>query len=197
MPICPNCGEVNKEGSKFCRECGYKLINEDKKDNNPYEEYNPAYGKVTRIIERKLDKSKLVDKFIDITTPNTLNFQEKHEKWDRYNEKYLKSIEPECLEVYNTIEDDFLKSLFLLERAKHVGGGTVGLAVATVVSPPSAYLSHEESIEFYKTMLRKVTDELEIEKQKPNFNKRDYFKKKNKEFLVENVSNMGVPRHLR
>ena len=197
MQTCPNCGEENREDSNFCRKCGYNLINENQNEYNPYEEYNPAYGKVTRIVERKLDNSKLVNKFIDITTPHNLNFQEKYEKWDSYNKKYFKSIEPECLEVYNTIEDDFIKSLFLLERAKHVGGGTVSLAVVTAVSPPTKHLSHDESIEFYKTMLRKVTEELDVEKQKPNFNERDYFKKKKKEFLVENVSNLGVPRHLR
>ena len=195
MKICPNCGEQNNENNKFCRECGHEL--NDENQNNPYEEYNPAYGKVTRIIEKKLDNSKLVDKFIDVTTPHTPKIQEKLEKLGLHGEKYLSSIEPEFLEVYNTVEDEFLKTLFLLERSKHAGGGTAGLAIVTTVSTPTTGLSYEESIKFYETMLKKVSEELELEKQKPNFNEMEYYKKKNKEFLVENLSNLGVPRHLR
>lgn len=25
---CPNCGEINPEGAKFCRDCGFKLENQ-------------------------------------------------------------------------------------------------------------------------------------------------------------------------
>ena len=200
MPTCPNCGEINNEGSKFCRECGYKLINENQ--NNPYEEYNPAYGKITRIVERKLDNSKLVDKLIDITTPKTVtSINTKHqgarEKLESFNEKYFDSIEPEFSEVCNTIEDDFLKSLFIIERSKYAGGGNIGSTILATVSTPTKHLSHEEAIQFYENLLNKVKHDLDVEKQKPNFNEREYYKKKYNEYFVENLSNMGVPRHLR
>ena len=58
-------------------------------------------------------------------------------------------------------------------------------------------MSYEESKQFYEDLLKKVKYDLEIEKQKNNFSEEAYYKKKKKEFFVENLSNMGVPRHLR
>ena len=124
MQTCPNCGEVNKESSRFCRECGYKLINEDKKDYNPYEEYNPAYGRLTNFAAKKLDNSKLVDKLIDVSTPNVSNFHE-NDVVNKYGRKYLESLEKEFLEVYDSIDDGYLKALFMLERNKIGGGGNI------------------------------------------------------------------------
>lgn len=197
MNECPNCGKVNKESSKFCSECGYKLINEDKNDNNPYEEYNPAYGKFTRKMEDKLNNSKLFDKLIDTFTPDESKLQANEDTLMQINRKWIESIEPVFLEVYDTIGDGYIKALFWIERLKLGGGGSIGATMLASVTTPTSSLSHSDAIKFYENLLNKVKIDLEIEMKKPNFDKREYYKKKKKEYGVENLSNMGVPRHLR
>ena len=195
--VCPNCGVINKEGSKYCAECGLKIIIEDNQQKY-YEEYNPAYGRLTKFAAKKLDNSKLVDKLIDVTTPNTSKFDDLEDS--EINLSILNhslSLENEFLEVYETIDDGFLRALFLLERRKIGGGGNLGATAVAVVSKPAGNMSHKDAIEFYENLLKEVEHDLNVEKQKPNFNKREYYKKRYKEYFVENLSNMGVPRHLR
>jgi len=112
MNECPNCGEINKECSKFCRECGYKLINEDKNVNNPYGEYNPAYGKFTRKMEDKLNNSKLFDKLVDTFTPDESKLRANDDILMRINRKWVESIEPVFLEVYDAVDDGYIKAFF-------------------------------------------------------------------------------------
>ena len=58
-------------------------------------------------------------------------------------------------------------------------------------------LSHEEAIVFYENILNKVKQDLEKEKQNPNFDEREYFKKKVKEQTVEGIANYGIERRYR
>ena len=194
MPICQNCGKLNEEGSNFCKQCGSKIIIENNQEEDYSDEYNPAYGRLTKIAAKKLDNSKLVDKFIDVTTPHNLRIDD---NMGDYGRKYWESLEKEFLEVYETIDDSFLRALFILERNKIGGGGNIGATALSMISTPTRHLSYEESIEFYENLLKKVKRELDIEKQNSNFSEREYYKKKYKEYFVENMSNMGVPRHLR
>ena len=64
MPICQNCGKLNKDSSKYCAEWGSKIVT-DNIQHDYSEEYNPAYGKLTRKMENRLNNSNLFDKFID------------------------------------------------------------------------------------------------------------------------------------
>lgn len=88
MIICPNCGEINKEGSKFCNECGskIKIENQHNQNNNsnysgqePFEESRPAFGKFSKRIANKLENSKLMDKYLDFVAPKSLKFKTKHQ----------------------------------------------------------------------------------------------------------------------
>ena len=73
----------------------------------------------------------------------------------------------------------------------------MGTTVISSFSTPTKNLSYEDSIKFYQDLLNKIKHDLDIEKQKPNFSEEEYYKKKMKEYGVENIANLGVPRHLR
>ena len=72
-------------------------------------------------MENRLNNSNLFDKFIDKTSNFSRKFMD-----SSINRKYIESIEPECIEVYNTIDDDFLKVLFIQARFRIGGGGECG-----------------------------------------------------------------------
>jgi hypothetical protein len=101
--------------------------------------------------------------------------------------------EPEFLEVYNSIGDEFVKSLLALEREKlgSVGGGGFG-AVMSMVHIPTKGMSHDEAIQFYRDIVNKIVQELNTEKQKSNFNEDEFYKRKYKETAIENISVMPV-----
>lgn len=192
---CPYCGVINEGGSKFCEKCGFNLVEEN--ITSPYEEYAPTYGRFTKKLERKLENSKLLDKLIDKTTPDVSKFSENDSKWDSISRKYLKRVDPEFLEVYDSIDNPFIQILFSIERNKIAGGGTFYNTPFIFRSEHLRDLSHQEAITFYENILNKVKQDLDNEKQNPNFNEREYLKKKRKEYAVENTSNLGVSRRYR
>ena len=179
MPICQNCGKLNKDSSKYCAEWGSKIVT-DNIQHDYSEEYNPAYGKLTRKMENRLNNINLFDKFIDKTSNFSRKFMD-----SSINRKYIESIEPECIEVYNTIDDDFLKVLFIQARFRIGGGGNVGTTVISSFSTPTKNLSYEDSIKFYQDLLNKIKHDLDIEKQKPNFSEEEYYKKRWKNMVLK------------
>lgn len=119
------------------------------------------------------------------------------------NDKFWDKVEPEFFEVYNTIEDDFTKTIFALERQNLVaGGGAWGVAVIalTRVYTPTKDMSHEDAIKFYEDLLEKVESELFAAKQSGNFDEEEYLKIKMKESVIENfdgLSTFFIPKTLK
>ena len=190
MKICPNCGKENEETNNFCKKCGFNIGS----DNSAFEEYAPAYGKFTRKIENKLKNSKLLDQFFENIIPGDSKLHEKDHMDNWINRKHLEMVEPAFLEVYDSIDDFYIKSLLMIEKHKVAGGGTFGTTAIFPSETPTGKLSYKESVRFYEDLLKKVKQDLEKEKQNPNFNEREYYKKKRKEYTIENISNLGVPR---
>lgn len=106
-------------------------------------------------------------------------------------------LEPAFVEVYDSIDDVYIKNLFIIERDKLAGGGTLLTTAFTPWFTHTAHLSYEETIKFYENLLIKVKHDLEKEKQKPNFDDLEYYKRRKKELVVENFSNTGVQRRSR
>ena len=192
--VCPSCGIINKKGTKYCDKCGFNLFEEN--ITNSYEKHPPAFGRLSRKIEKKLDNSKLLDKLIDKSTPDISKLYENDVKLDKFSRKYLKRVDPEFLEVFDSIDDKYLKSLFMLERNNLAGSGFWNIDLLFRAHHIND-LSHEEALIFYRNILNKVKQDLEKEKQKPNFDEREYFKKKLKEQNVEKFANYGIERRYR
>ena len=139
-----------------------------------------------------------MDKIIDKTTPDPSKISENDSNDSIISRKYYKRVDPEFLEVYDSINDLFIQTLFLIERNKIAGDG--GSFENTPLLSRSYHLiglSHQEAITFYENILNKVKQDLDNEKQNPNFNEYEYLKKKRKEHVVEKISNYGAERRYR
>ena len=92
-------------------------------------------------------------------------------------------------ELTDSIEDNFLASIFLLERLKHdnQGGGIIGI-VATKVVVPTKGMSYDEAIHYYISIVNKLSIEINNEKQNGTFNEDEFYKRKVKESTVESMS---------
>ena len=142
--------------------------------------------KVSGKFAKILGKSKSMDFVYD----KTANIRRKNmgQSMDFYARN-----EPEFIEVYNSIDDDLVKSILALEREKlgSVGGGAVGAAMSSVYVP-TKNMNYDESIQFYIDIVNRIVDEINIEKQKGNFNEDDYYKRKFKQSNLENISSAPI-----
>ena len=73
----------------------------------------------------------------------------------------------------------------MIERHKIAGGGTFFTTALFPSETPTGQSSYKESVRFYEDLLKKVKHDLEIEKQKPNFDEREYYKKREKNMLLK------------
>lgn len=210
MVFCANCGTEIGE-SNFCPNCGSKApeveeiapqveetSQEEKTSNGKFDHItNKEKGWISSKISNKLEKSKTFDKFIDVLTHEKIletqksNSAIESEKLKQIEKKFLDNVEPGFREVYQSIDDEFLRVIFLLEREK-LGAGvdTLSIVVSTIKTPTKG-LSYEETVEFYNELLNKTRNELNLERQKPDFNERKYYKSKVKEAKIENLSFLG------
>jgi len=209
MVFCANCGTDIGENN-FCPNCGSKAPEVEEStpqiEEIPHEEAsngkfdhitNKEKGWISSKISNKLEKSRTFDKIIDVMTHEKIletqksNSAIESEKLKEIEKKILDNVEPGFREVYRSIDDEFLRVIFLLEREK-LGAGvdTLSIVVSTIKTPTKG-LSYEETVEFYTELLNKTRNELNLERQKPDFNEREYYKSKVKEAKIENLSFLG------
>lgn len=209
MVFCANCGTDIGENN-FCPNCGSKAleveestpqieeIHHEEASNGKFDHItNKEKGWISSKISNKLEKSRTFDKIIDVMTHEKIletqksNSAIESEKLKEIEKKILDNVEPGFREVYRSIDDEFLRVIFLLEREK-LGAGvdTLSIVVSTIKTPTKG-LSYEETVEFYTELLNKTRNELNLERQKPDFNEREYYKSKVKEAKIENLSFLG------
>ena len=191
--ICPNCGKVLSESSKFCPYCGYN--EENNQENTFVDNAIEVDDKISEGYAKGVSKSRLLNKVRDKTAPTILKGAKRG--FNNTDRKYWQKTEPVFLEVYDSIDDEFIRAIFWLERNKlgGVGSSALGLAVAAVLTPTKD-MSHEEGLQFYRNMLNKVTQEVNRERQKGNFDEVEFFKIKYAESTISN-SSFGIPRAIK
>ncbi len=207
MVFCGNCGTDIGE-SKFCPQCGTKAPEKEKtatqmeETNSMHTEDNVSSLKkkqrfISGKLSKKLGKSRTVDKFMSTITsiPDIDNLKSEKSKEKYYN--YYKKLEPSFAEVYNTIDDAFLRVIFILEREKLAFGNDAVTIVISTIYTPTKDMTFEEGVAFYQDLLSKTANELAIERQKPDFSERDYYHIKFKESKIENFANFGLPSPFR
>lgn len=182
MVFCANCGTDIGENN-FCPNCGSKAPEVEEStpqiEEIPHEEAssgkfdhitNKEKGWISSKISNKLEKSRTFDKFIDVMTHEKIletqksNSAIESEKLKQIEKKILDNVEPGFREVYRSIDDEFLRVIFLLEREK-LGAGvdTLSIVVSTIKTPTKG-LSYEETVEFYTELLNKTRNELNLER---------------------------------
>ncbi len=197
--LCPNCG--NDVGdSAFCPNCGTKIDGKNKEIlHSGYQRVesdrssDSALDKAIEIDERVSKKfGKLLGKSKSMNLVYGKTADLKRKNIEQSLEFYARN-EPEFLEVYNSIDDDLVKSILALEREKlgSVGGGAVGAAMSAVYVPTKD-MNHDESIQFYIDITNRIVNEINIEKQKGNFDEDEYYKQKYKQSNLENISSAPI-----
>ena len=181
---CPSCGKFLNESSKFCPYCGW---------GDSETQSDSALDKVVNLEEKfavrmgkRMSKSRTSDAIINIASPIR-----RKNKLDSASRKLYEKTEPVFLEVYDSIDDKYLASIFLLERTKHnnQGGGVIGI-VATSLKTPTSDMSHDEAVKYYVDIVRKLHNEINHEKQIGNFDEDEFYKKKLKESTFENQTSL-------
>ena len=199
MVKCSTCG-YEAEESYFCPNCGSKItkvennenidndINVDAEDNESKADDNSKNDKKSSgggFIANKLKKSSSVDKFFDKVSSVSRNNID-----NSANRKLFEKTEPAFLEVFDSVEDDFIKSILILEREKLNtvdGWGIIG-AVATTMNTPTRGMEYEEAVQFYFDILDNIKSEIAKEKQEGIFDEEKFYKKKLKESSLSKIS---------
>ena len=210
MNFCPNCGnEVG--GSKFCPNCGLKILKHeaeiptseiDVNTNNQYTsdaDEKDTFDKIIDIddkISGKMNglfaKSKTANKILD----KTVSFQ--YFRYKHYqNREYLENIEPVFIEVYDSIDDPFIKDILMLERiAMATTSSAVGI-VASQIYTPTKDMPHDKAVMFYQNMVNRIVSEINQEKQNGTFDEETFYKNKTKQATLDNISVLGISKSVK
>ena len=213
--VCPNCGQ-EVGGSAFCPSCGNKMsvekqetsvsFNEQVSDHvnhnmhdNVGEEFSSksVADKVLEVdsaFSQKLGSKMMKSKSVDKLFGRTANWK-RHTSKKSGDEtaKFYSKKEPAFLEIYELVDDEYLKSILLIEREKlgNVGGGAIGGAMS-MVYVPTKDMNHDEARQFYIDIVNKIIDEINQLKNQGIFDEDEYYKQKVKESSLENLSMVGA-----
>lgn len=137
-------------------------------------------------------KSKTANKILD----KTVSFQSF--KYKLYqNREYLENIEPVFIEVYDSIDDPFIKDILMLERiAMATTSSAVGM-VASQIYTPTKDMPHDKAVMFYQNMVNRIVSEINQEKQNGTFDEETFYKNKTKQATLDNISVLGISKSVK
>lgn len=187
--LCPNCGSEIC-GSKFCPNCGWS---ESRDSSDKLDKIIDIDSKLSGKFSRALGKSRAVDKIFDKTASIGLKYADGGD--NVISRKQWEVIEPVFLEVLDTIEDEFIRAVLMIERniLGSGGGSALGVVISSVYVPTKG-MPHDEAVAFYQEWADNIAQDIEKEKQKGTFNKEKYYKKRLKDSTLENLTLVGIPK---
>lgn len=203
--VCSGCGYEVDDKFNFCPICGCEIIPEEK---TPIEKYKicPICGEkikldtkicpncktnfngILRKIANKYGNNKAVNKVLDINS-SIVNKYNLDFQTIGFNKVAIEVDDPAFFEVYDSITEEYLKKLFLLERTKVLVFYTQDIFGTYIFKSPTEKMTRREAKKFYEELLEKTISELNEAKQEKNFDKEKYYKKKYKESRIELFSN--------
>lgn len=219
MVKCSTCG-YEAEESYFCPNCGSKIIKkassiQDKDINinnnqlsddelktsanenkDTYDNIIDFDDKISGKFSGLLAKSKAMDFVLD----KTASFRYKNISKSTSNSmdrKYFEKIEPVFLEVYDSIEDLFVKDIFLYERSMMGNSSNVVTIAASQVYTPTKDMPHDKAVEFYQDILNNIVSEINEEKEKGTFDEETFYKNKIKQSSLDKVSLLGISKSMK
>ena len=121
------------------------------------------------------------------------HFSELNEK----RKKYYQDIEPVFVEVLNSINDDFVKTILVLERSQMANSSSVIGMAASHIYTPTKDMPYDEAVKFYQDMANEIFAEINAEKQKGTFDEETFYKQKVKDSSIENTSVFGFSKSIK
>ena len=205
--VCPNCG-FDVGDSAFCPKCGTKIqiksnlpqyskSDDVQADENDFvDDLIEFDDKISGKMGKLLGKSKSMDLILDKTA--SMGYKRISKSVNNNSDrKYYEKIEPVFLEVYDSIDDDYIKAIFMYERSIMSGSGSIAGAVAAQVYTPTKDMDHDEAVKFYRDMVNKIVSEINEEIQKGTFDEEEFYKKKVKENTINNTSFLGISKSVK
>lgn len=221
VPVCPSCGE-EVANSSFCPKCGTKIGDETPENTcpscgkslNENAKFCPYCGWSDSRVESKSSLDKLIDvddkisgkfskfmkksKSVDVIMDKSASIRYNHfSEFDEKRIKYYEDIEPVFVEVFNSINDDFVKTILLLERNQMTNSGSVVGMAASHIYTPTKDMPHDDAVKFYQDMANRIFAEINAEKQKGTFDEETFYKQKVKDSSIENTSFLGFSKSIK
>ena len=205
--ICPTCGNDVGDDA-FCSKCGTKIQKDSsislysKSNDNPTDENDwiddliSLDDKISGKMGKLFSKSKSMDFIFDKTA--SIGYKNISKSVDNgADRKYYEKIEPVFLEVYDSIDNDYVKAIFMYERSIMAGSGSIAGAIASQVYTPTKDMDHDEAVMFYRNMVNKIISEINEEIQNGTFDEEEFYKKKVKENAINNTSFFGISKSVK
>ena len=205
--FCPNCGS-DVGNSAFCSNCGTKIQigsnssqhsksgDEQAGENDFVDNLIGFDDKISGKMGKLLGKSKSMDLIFDKTASIGYKRISKSVINDA-DRKYYEKIEPVFLEVYDSVDDDYVKAILMYERSIMASSGSVVGAVAAQVYAPTKDMNHDDAVMFYQNMVNKIVSEINEEIRKGTFDEEEFYKKKVKENTINNTSFLGISKSVK
>ncbi len=202
--FCSNCGN-ELAGSLFCPNCGHKTdtsenSNPSSNNNSTEDSFFDSVIKFDDGISSKLGrffgKNKVMNDIMDKTSSIKYNHFSKDTNIDA-NRNYYAKVEPVFLEVYDSIDDEYVKMILLLERNLMTNSGSVLGVVVSQVYTPTKDMNHAEAVKFYENLANEIAGEINEEKKNGTFDEEEFFKKKLKKSRFNNVSALGISKSIK
>lgn len=205
--ICPTCGN-DVGGDAFCSKCGTKIQTNSsisiysKTNDNPTDENDwvddliSLDDKISGKMGKLFSKSKSMDFILDKTASIGYKNISKSSN-NGADRKYYEKIEPVFLEVYDSIDNEYVKAIFMYERSIMASSGSIVGAIASQVYTPTKDMNHDEALMFYRNMVNKIVSEINEEIQNGTFDEEEFYKKKVKENTINNTSFFGISKSVK
>lgn len=195
--FCPSCGKSMEPTAKFCPYCGFTKSNTSKDDENGFIDNVFEFDdNLSNKFGNLLGKSKAMNSVLDKTA--SFSYKRKTMHVDNgMNRKYFEKIEPVFLEVCDSIDDEFVKSILIYQRSMMGSSSGIAGVVASQIYTPTKDLSHDDAIKFYQNMVNEIVAEINQEKSKGTFDEEEFYKKKIKENTINNISVLGFSKSIK
>ena len=203
--FCPACG-TDVGDSKFCPKCGTKIQIESNSqqyseshkqaaENDFVDDVIDFDDKISGKMGKLFGKSKAMNMIWDKSA--SIGYKNISKSDNASTRKYYEKIEPVFLEVYDSIDDDYVKAIFMYERSIMAGSGSIAGAVAAQVYTPTKDMPHDEAVMFYRNMVNRIVSEINEEIRKGTFDEEEFYKRKVKENAINNASFLGISKSVK
>lgn len=203
MPnYCSNCGNKLDAYDIFCTNCGFKIIKDDifTPNNDTYENNrnydvkqesaskndasdNKHSGGIRGLFNKIMEKDKEIQREGAI-----IDYENMKKGMVSGDRRFFNKIEPEFVEVYDSIDDTLVKTLLYKKRIIMLRSANSFSTMVSLHQTPTKALPHDKAIKYYEDMANMFAIEIYNERKKGDFDEEEFWIRKTDEFREERLS---------